>query len=235
MTEASNATVTGGRHAASRDLCPLRERHLLDRIAARDHSAFWELWRVHYEHLLRVTLRLCRGNAQEAHDIVGDASLRLIEDMPRHACAIRDSRRWLRRTLMNVAIDRFRSRRRHAVPVGSLEGLSLLAEAQGIAAALTPEREASGREFIRQVGDVIEEMPERLRLTATLYFVLGQSHGEVARKLAISPALARKRIQQVRDRLKSMRDAGAHGDEMVISERKSSFSLTKYNAATSKA
>ena len=193
------------RVASGQDDLKERERILLDRIAECDRDAFWILWQIHAEYLFGVGLRLCRGNADEAHDILGDASVRLIEDMPRHALFIRDSRRWLTRSVVNIAIDRFRTYRQHVVAVGTFEGLALAATADSLVQARTPEDDASSSQLLRRTIVQIAALPERLRVTAALHFLLYRSYDEIADELGISAALARKRIQEARDILKQKR------------------------------
>ena len=181
---------------------PCRDREYLDRIAGRDVEAFWILWRQHHDYLLRVALRLSRGDRHEAHDILGDACLRLVEDMPRYAAAVQDSRRWLVRVVVNVAIDRIRRRKRLSPSVGSLDDVAALIDSSGGGEARTPEMETAWRESMRQTLDAMAALPPRLSSVARLHFLQERSYAEISRELVISEALARKRIQEVRSLLR---------------------------------
>jgi len=181
-----------------------RERELLDRIAERDLEAFWVLWQMHSDYLFGVGVRLCRGNRDEARDVLGDACVRLADEMPRHAPAIRDSRRWLTRIVINTAVNRFRSYRRHIVAIGALDELALVAASGRLAEPPTPEDEAVHRQFLHRTLAAMALLPRRLRVTAALRFLLDRSYDEIAGDLGISVALVRKRIQETRDILKDM-------------------------------
>lgn len=181
---------------------PCRDREYLDRIASRDIEAFWTLWRCHHNYLFRVALRLSSGDRHEAHDILGDACLRLVEEMPRYAASVQDSRRWIVRVVVNVAIDRMRRRKRVSTSVGSLDDVAALIDAAGKGESLTPEMETAWRESMRQTLEAMAALPPRLSSVAHLHFLQERSYAEISRELVISEALARKRIQEVRNLLR---------------------------------
>jgi RNA polymerase sigma factor (sigma-70 family) len=107
------ALVAPHGHVDARD-----EAELLARVAARDGAAFRLLVDAHARTLHRVAWRMS-GDAHEAEDIAQEALLRLWDHAPRWQDGRLSLAAWLRRVVMNLAIDRQRRTRRltgEAVP-----------------------------------------------------------------------------------------------------------------------
>lgn len=100
------AVVAPQDHAPARD-----EAALLARVAARDASAFRLLVDAHAATLHRIAWRMT-GDAAEAEDIAQEALLRLWDHAPRWQDGRQSLAAWLRRVVMNLAIDRQRRARR---------------------------------------------------------------------------------------------------------------------------
>tara|TARA_R110001599_G_scaffold200828_3_gene397632 strand:+ start:18332 stop:18541 length:210 start_codon:yes stop_codon:yes gene_type:complete len=65
-------------------------------------------------------------------------------------------------------------------------------------------------EALRQLEKKLDEIPNVLRVTFVLRFGEGLAYAEIANRLGISSATARKRIQLARDRLRGYRSAAPH-------------------------
>ncbi len=87
------------------------EAALLVRVAARDGAAFRALVDAHSPALHRIAWRMT-GDAAEAEDIAQEALLRLWDHAPRWQDGRQSLAAWLRRVVMNLAIDRQRRARR---------------------------------------------------------------------------------------------------------------------------
>lgn len=100
------AVLATRNHAAAHD-----EAALVARVAARDAAAFRLLVDAHAPTLHRVAWRMT-GDAAEAEDIAQEALLRLWDHAPRWQDGRQSLAAWLRRVVMNLAIDRQRRTRR---------------------------------------------------------------------------------------------------------------------------
>lgn len=87
------------------------EAALLVRVAARDGAAFRALVDAHAPALHRIAWRMT-GDAVEAEDIAQEALLRLWDHAPSWQDGRQSLAAWLRRVVMNLAIDRQRRARR---------------------------------------------------------------------------------------------------------------------------
>ena len=122
---------------------------------------------------------------------------------------IRDPRAWRSRLAHNSCVDfvrvRASQRRRTEQVIG-------MGEASPTSPAPIPNPEAVmlANEALRQLEKKLDEIPNVLRVTFVLRFGEGLAYAEIANRLGISSATARKRIQLARDRLRGYRSAAPH-------------------------
>jgi RNA polymerase sigma-70 factor (ECF subfamily) len=172
------------------------EVSLLAALSAGDPSAFWPLWESHAARLLSVCLREMNGNRADAEDALGDAMMRALEKLPRHAPRIIAIEPWLVRLTLNVCTDVHRRRLRGtriAVEFGfnAERGAAVVVE--------TPEPEVDP-------VSLIARLPERLREVLVLRVLKRMPYDDIANRLDLTCANARKRVQQARAALRTMRD-----------------------------
>ena len=157
---------------------------------------------------------LCRGRFCEsdadAEDLFAEAVLRAWEHIENAEYSEHPGEGfvawegWFFRVIHNLAIDRHRVARRKARFADGLAGLLALGETvpglQGD--GRTPEERAIECEFVSELLSRAACLPERLARAMTLRIERGLSYAEIAQKLAISEAAARKRVQMGRAGLK---------------------------------
>ncbi len=172
-----------------------RDEALLQRIAIGDHEAFWELWGCHARALFKVCLKRMRGAIPDAEDALSEAMLRASHRLPRHAGNIRDVGAWLSKLTANVCID-ILSRKTGGAPH---EGRApeYLAPEQAL-----PEHGLLYNEMVRGVNELLGGMSPRLRAVFLLRFRENMPYSDIADRLLIQPAAARKRVQRARAVLK---------------------------------
>jgi RNA polymerase sigma-70 factor, ECF subfamily len=187
----------GGR--TRRHLTLERERGLRERLAAGDERALAELIDVMAPWLLGIAERML-GDPVEAEDIVQEAFVRLW----RHDRSVLDTDGhlvpWLLRVTRTRAIDRLRTRARHA----RLE--PMLHEPGEASHAPEEPNEAAmpGWHVHRTVHTALEALPTEQRTVLMLSYFDGLSQSEVAERLAIPLGTVKTRSRRALARLREV-------------------------------
>jgi RNA polymerase sigma-70 factor (ECF subfamily) len=169
--------------------------------------------RQHRPALLQEALRLTRGDASEAEDLVQDTFLKALRH-DRNGREIRDrSRRWLLTILTNTYIDRYRRRavRPTELPYDEAVALPLAAvdrdaspPAEDGVAALPWEdqRERFRWHLSDEVLCALEGLPDVFRSAVLLADVEGLSYREAADRLRVPLGTVMSRIHRGRARMR---------------------------------
>jgi RNA polymerase sigma factor (sigma-70 family) len=170
---------------------------LLGSLSQDDFNSFYKIWRHYQPYLFKLCLRQMKGVHEEAEDALSRTMLAAWERLPRHAHSIRDIKAWLTRLTLNLCIDIFRERRRHARVFESLDELP--SQRQKLMASVeTPEEFALRREFSCYLCSLIDELPPKLHDPFMLRFIHELSYIDISAQLSLSPENIRKRVQQAR-------------------------------------
>lgn len=183
----------GAPPARERSVPPL-SRDVLERVRSRDPQALGELFDRYFGLVYGLAYRLMRGRA-EAEDIAQEVFLKV------HCAAhqldpSRDPAAWLGAITTNACRDVWRS------GAGRMARASLRVDddpeafAASLAGGDDPERDALARERQRLVQDALQKLPEALRVPVVLHDYQGLNHQEIADRLGIHHAAARKRYSR---------------------------------------
>ena len=169
------------------DATAVGDRFLLDAVIAGDADASWTLWQRHSNELYALCLAEMRRNHADAEDALARSMLKAVANLPRFASRIVSARGWLRRLTLNVCRDIQREQARlriaeHALPASE---------------AATDGDAAQEGEACEPLA-LIEQLPERLREVFALRMLEQLRYREIAARLQLTPAAARKRVQQAR-------------------------------------
>ena len=168
---------------------------------------FADVWELHHDMLHRRCVTWMRGHRDDADEAYGRTAVHALQGWPgddffndaNHAKA------WLLTVARNVCWDLFRERKKRREV--SLD--SEVDESRGgrvtfaFASFLHPEEQYAQREQRRILHASILHLPPLLRDAATLHYLRDMPYSDVARHLGITEANVRKRIQQVRERLRN--------------------------------
>ena len=174
------------------------DRALLTEVSRGNDSAFWSLWESHWDHLYGVCLRHLNGVHSDAADAVSRSMFVARKRLPEYALHVANLEAWLTRLTCNVCLDMHRERRRGAAAAVDLDDV-----AEQIAQARSPEDNLLQTEACHAITAAIGGLPVRLRVVAELRFVEDLDYHVIARRLLITQASARKRVQQAREILSS--------------------------------
>ena len=140
------------------------------------------------------------ADPQDAEDVLQEVLLRI----HRHRDELADADRvmaWVHRIARNAVIDHYR--RRAARPERPAGGAEDLVERAGEPLD-EPDGEATRRELAACLRPLIDRLPDGQRETLVLTEFEGVTHAEAARRLGISLAGAKSRVQRGREQLKSL-------------------------------
>ncbi|WP_428267373.1 RNA polymerase sigma factor [Haliangium sp.] len=160
-------------------------------LAQGDLSLFWRFWSLHRQRLLSLCAGWLGGHTHDAEDVLSTVAIKIIESARERRLRVRRFQPWLIRSLHNACMDRHRARR-----------ASVMVSKDSTSAVATPADLLGGAQFDHAFESVLTAMPGRLRLSFTLRVLEQRGYDEIAREQAISPANARKRVQQARQWLR---------------------------------
>jgi RNA polymerase sigma-70 factor (ECF subfamily) len=178
------------------------EAAVLERLRRGDEDAFELLVRRYGGRMLAVARRLVRDE-EEARDAVQDALLSAFRSMHRFEGGSQLGT-WLHRIVVNSALMRLRSRRRH--PECSIEDLLPVFGPDGHR-ALRPEEEAGADaqlerdQLVALVRESVEHLPDGYREVYMLRDIEELSTEEAAAVLGISPNAVKIRLHRARQAL----------------------------------
>ena len=169
---------------------------------------------MHSESLYAICLREMNRNPADAEDAQAEAMMRAMNKMPSFAAKLSDPKAWLARLTINVCMDIHRRRTRSndlALRCQRMGEDNLSSATYGVAGAskeavLHSEKELSP-EFI------FTALPKGLREVCVLRFIHQLSHKEIAKRLALTDANARKRVQKARSLLRALQNRGVFDHE----------------------
>ena len=190
---------------------PPDEYGLLDAVSRGNEGAFWTLWHRHRPHLYEVCLRRMSGVTADADDAVSRSMFVARRKLTAYAQEIVNLEAWLTRMACNVCADLRRQQRRRELGAVSLD--CVMTRDHPAQPMPSPEEVCSSREVGVMIHRGIVQLPRPLREPARLRLLHEVDYPEIAKRLAITPENARKRVQQARAILRQLleRDLSSPG------------------------
>ena len=185
-------------HTANVSRLEINEQLLISRLAQGDESAFWNLWVRYRSHLHTCCLRWLGTNRYEVDDALSRASIKALNGLLNNGHNITHLKGWLSRLTHNICVDIIRERNRHRRSLYRIGELADLGEWHLAYSPPTPEEALLQSEISTAVRRAVKVLPCRLQLPSMMRFFQEMSYQDIARQLNITPANARKRIQQAR-------------------------------------
>lgn len=164
---------------------------VLNRCAKGDLKSQEHLFKLYYSYVMSIALRFssCRDNAQE---IANDSFLKIFKKIGSHQID-RDFKAWIRRIVVNTALDYYRREKKHNAET-SIDEASDQPEDESVLDKLNAE------EIIR----LLNSLPAIYRYTFTLFEIEGFSHDEIAQQLAITAGTSRSNLTRAKKMLRQM-------------------------------
>lgn len=149
------------------------------------------LYRKFYGYAMSVCMRYTHSR-DEALDVVNDGFLKVFTRLDQYD-PTQPFKGWLRRIMINTALDLYRASVRH-----QHEDLS---EAYG---ASSDAADAHSQMAHEELIDMIQQLSPAYRLVFNLYVIDGYSHEEIANRLMISVGSSKSNLARARENLRAM-------------------------------
>jgi len=165
---------------------PDKEQQLLQRLAAGETRAFWQLFQQHRDYLFRCCVKWIGGNPTDAEDALSRAMLKALEKVQKYAGEITNFKAWLTTLTHNLCVDIHRERSRGANRVEDIEVYASSDEQGLVVQNETPESVLDMDEKKIAIRRAIDELPTKMRETFILHFYEELSHKGIAERQEIS-------------------------------------------------
>jgi len=170
------------------------EGALLARLSQGDMSVVGPLFDLHAARVERILFRML-GTDSELSDLVHDVFLRAIA----HAAKLKEPEAftaWLQRVAVTTATDLLRARKRRRT-------WFFLFAPDSLPELAAPEFDHEGREALRTVNLILDELPPEDRVAFSLRVLEGMELSEVASSCDCSIATIKRRVDRARAHLAS--------------------------------
>lgn len=158
---------------------------------AGDARARKELYTQFYGYAMGVALRYAR-HRQEAEEIVNDGFLKVFDRLEtcQNPAAFKG---WMRRIMVNAAIDYYRRYKKFRQEVDESPASDLPTSEQALS-------QLSAEDLLR----LVQALPDAYRLVFNLYAIEGYSHEEIAAQTGIAASTSRSNLTKARSKLRQM-------------------------------
>jgi RNA polymerase sigma factor (sigma-70 family) len=145
------------------------------------------LYRRHASKLFAVCLQYS-GNDEEARDILQEGFIKIFENLChyKHEGSFEG---WMRRIVVNTALERFRSRHN----LYRVDDIDSIAEPE-----MNPDDEDYAGLEAYDLLYIIRELPPKYRMVFNLYAIEGYSHKEIGKMLNISEGTSKSNLSRAR-------------------------------------
>lgn len=178
---------------SSKGKYPNVHQALINRCIKGDSSAQFEMYRLYHRAMYNTSVRIV-GNAAEAEDIMQDAFFKAFDKVNTYRNEVSFGA-WLKRIVVNTALDFVKKRK---LPQVSID------EAYGLSDEANEEDYNFAPVSVEQLMNAIRELPEGYRLVVTLFYIEGYSHDEIADLLGITASTSRSQLVRAKKRLGEM-------------------------------
>lgn len=184
-----------------RNLKRMTESNLVERCLKNDRIAQLELYQNYCDAMFIIAMRYV-GQSDEAEDVVQEAFIKMFQKLGDYKREVTLGA-WLRKIVVNLAIDKLRVRKNMFVDIEENQ-LAALTDSDSdwyVEDDVTPQL----------VRSAIEKLPKTLRCIAQLYLVEGYDHQEISEILKISEVNSRTLLMRGRNKIKEQLKSSIHG------------------------
>jgi len=148
-----------------------------------------------YKHFYGYAMSICRlytYSVDEAASILNDSFLKVFTSLENKKYnAAKPFKTWLRRILINTAIDNHRKNSKHNYHLEIEE-----------AELVIPSTDSINNLHVEDILKLLDQLPETYRMVFNLYEIQGFSHFEIGSKLSISESTSRVFLTRAKRKLR---------------------------------
>jgi len=165
------------------------EQELICNARKGDVKSLEKLYKLYYGYALSVAIRYS-SSKEEACEVVNDSFMKAFDKLNLYQQG-NSFKGWLRRIIINTAIDSFRKNNKHSIMM-DIENAN--------ATSFTPE--ILDKLGLDDILFALKKLPNILRLVFNLYEIEGFSHNEIAEKLKIPASSSRTYLARAKQKLR---------------------------------
>lgn len=167
------------------------ESDLILAIKRRERWALKKLYEEHYNYLYPVCLRYAQRE-EEAEDVLHEGFIKIFKNIEKYQAGT-SLKSWMRRIIVNSAIDHYRERKRkrteEITPM-----LKLRSKRPDVFSKIT----------VDEILEALRQLSPTYRTVFNMFVMEGFSHREIATKLKITESTSRSNLVKARNKLKSI-------------------------------
>lgn len=170
-----------------------RESRLIEEcIKAENSRSQKALYKEYYSYAMSVSMRYS-SNKEDAIELTNDSFVKVFKNL--HTFDLTKSfKSWFRRIIINLAIDRYRAKKREAEHV-SLQDLSPVpGNYEEIISSLT----------VKDILSLLNQLPQNQKMVFNLYEIENYSHSEISIILGITESSSRSCLTRAKARLREL-------------------------------
>ncbi|OKL39085.1 RNA polymerase sigma factor [Pontibacter flavimaris] len=164
-------------------------QQVVQRCKGGDHRAQYELYKLYSKAMFNVSMRITNDYA-EAEDVLQEAFLSAFRNM-HHYKGEASFGSWLKKIVINAAINAVRKRRAELVPM----------DERSVAEVPDEVTEDDSEWQVEQVRRAIQKLPDGYRVVLSLYLLEGYDHAEIGEVLGISESTSKSQYSRARKKL----------------------------------
>lgn len=149
------------------------------------------LYKHYYGYAMSICIRYAQ-NREEAQEILNDGFMKVFSKIGMYDNK-KSFKGWLRRILINTAIDHFRANKKHYYHA-DIEVVHEHAEGKDVIADMTHN----------EILELVQKLSPMYRTVFSLYVIDGYSHEDIAKELGISVGTSKSNLSKARANLRKM-------------------------------
>jgi RNA polymerase sigma factor (sigma-70 family) len=164
-------------------------QQVVQRCKGGDHRAQYELYKLYSKAMFNVSMRITNDYA-EAEDVLQEAFLSAFRNM-HHYKGEASFGSWLKKIVINAAINAVRKRRSELVPMD-----------ERMVAEVPDEVTEDDSEWqVEQVRRAIQKLPDGYRVVLSLYLLEGYDHAEIGEIMGITESTSKSQYSRAKKKL----------------------------------
>lgn len=169
----------------------ITEEDLIGQCKTGDLRWLEMLYKHFYGYAMGIGLRYC-NNRDDAMEVVNDGFIKVFNTLDRYSDD-KPFKAWLRRIIVNTAIDKHRKEKKH-----------MWAEDLDAAGDLAHHTTVIEHMNARDILNMMDKLPQLHRTVFNLYEIDGYSHDDIADMLAISASSSRVYLSRGKEKLREL-------------------------------